>query len=147
MRFAVQQLLGSSAAVDLFTRAPQRAQEELPVGLSERGGFVSIRDKPSSLCDSFHEVRRRQLDVSHPCVQAMQRVSEFGRWDLVRSHCLVVGPQGHREAVDFVDARVDPGLKRRDRARTGSEPLSELDLKRGDLLPHQCYSREDVTRQ
>jgi hypothetical protein len=44
MRFAVQQLLGSTAAADPFTSALQRAEEEMPVGLSERGGFVSVRD-------------------------------------------------------------------------------------------------------
>ncbi len=44
MRFAVQQLLGSTAAVDPFTSALQRAEEEMPVGLSEGGGFVSVRD-------------------------------------------------------------------------------------------------------
>ena len=65
----------------------------------------------------------------------------------MRSHRLVVGPQGHREAVVFVDARFDPGLKRRYGARKVSEPLSEFDLKRGDLLPHQGYARKDVTRQ
>jgi len=59
----------------------------------------------------------------------------------------VVGPQGHREAVAFEDARFDPGLKRRDGARNCSEMLSELDLKRGDLLPRLCYSSEDVTRK
>jgi hypothetical protein len=37
MWFAVQQLLGSTAAVDPFTSALQRAEEEMPVGLSERG--------------------------------------------------------------------------------------------------------------
>src|SRR5258708_23153341 len=44
MRFAVQQLLGSTAAVDPFTSAVQRAEEETPVGLSEGGGFVTVRD-------------------------------------------------------------------------------------------------------
>ena len=44
MRFAVQQLLGSTAAVDPFTSALQRAEEEMPVSLSERGSFVSLRD-------------------------------------------------------------------------------------------------------
>ncbi len=44
MRFAVQQLLGNAAAVDPFTSALQRAEEQMPVGLSECGGFVSLRD-------------------------------------------------------------------------------------------------------
>jgi len=44
MRFAVQQLLGNTAAVDPFTSALQRAEQQMPVGLSERGGFVSLRD-------------------------------------------------------------------------------------------------------
>src|SRR5437764_11561989 len=43
MRFAVQQLLGNTAAVDPFTSAVQRAEQEMPVGLSERGSFVSVR--------------------------------------------------------------------------------------------------------
>jgi hypothetical protein len=44
MRFAVQQLLGSTAAVDSFSSALQRVEEEMPVGFRERGGFVSVRD-------------------------------------------------------------------------------------------------------
>jgi hypothetical protein len=44
VRLAVQQLLGSTAAADPFTSALQRAEQEMPVGLSERGGFVSLRD-------------------------------------------------------------------------------------------------------
>lgn len=77
MWFTVQQLLGSSAAADPLTRALQRAEEEMPVVLGERGGFVSVRDQPHSLCGSFHEVRRRELDASHPHVQAMERVCIF----------------------------------------------------------------------
>ena len=37
MRFAVQQLLGSSSAVDLLAGVLQRAYEVMPVGLSEHG--------------------------------------------------------------------------------------------------------------
>ena len=44
MRFAVQQLLGSTAAVDPFTSTLQRAEQEMPVGLSEPGGFVWVGD-------------------------------------------------------------------------------------------------------
>ena len=79
MGFAVQQLLAGAAAADLATRALQRAQEEIPVGLGERGGFVSVRDQPLSLCDAFPEVRRRDLDASHARVQTMQRVGVGGR--------------------------------------------------------------------
>ena len=46
MWFAVQQLLGSAAAVDPLTRVLQCAEEKMPVGLSECGGFVSVRDQP-----------------------------------------------------------------------------------------------------
>jgi hypothetical protein len=66
MRFAVQQLLGRAAAMDPFPRALQRAEEEMPVGLSERGGFVSVGDRPFSLDGSVQEVRRGDLDASHP---------------------------------------------------------------------------------
>jgi hypothetical protein len=44
MWFAVQQLLGGAAAVDPFTSVQHCADEEVPVGLSERGGSVSLRD-------------------------------------------------------------------------------------------------------
>ena len=54
---------------------------------------------------------------------------------------------GHGEAVAFVDPRFNPGAQRGDGARGCSELQSELDLKRGYLLPHQCYSGEDATRQ
>ena len=79
MRFAVQQLLGSPTAADPSTRALQRASEKMPVGLGERRGFVSVRDQPHSLGDSLHEVRRRDLDAAHPCVQALERVCVLGR--------------------------------------------------------------------
>ena len=46
----------------------------MPVGLRERRGFVSVRDQPFSLCDSIQEVWRRDLDVSHARVQAMEHV-------------------------------------------------------------------------
>jgi len=44
MRFAVQQLLGSAAAADPFTGALQRAEEKMPVGLSQRRSFVWVAD-------------------------------------------------------------------------------------------------------
>jgi hypothetical protein len=78
MRFAVQQLLGSSAATDLFTRAVQCAYQQVAVGLSERRACVPVRDQPLSLGGPCHQVRRRDLDASHPRVQAMQRVCVFG---------------------------------------------------------------------
>ena len=79
MRLTVQQLLGSSSAVDLLTRTVQRVEEEMPVALRKRGGLVSARDQPLSRCDSFHEVRRRDLDTSHPPVQTLERVCVVGR--------------------------------------------------------------------
>jgi hypothetical protein len=74
MRFAVQQLLGSTAAVDPFTSALQRGEEEMPVGLSEGGGFVWVREQPFSLCGSVQEVRGCDLDASHAGVQALEHV-------------------------------------------------------------------------
>lgn len=79
MRLAVQQLLGSSVAVDLFTRAPQRAQEEIPVGLSERWRFNSIRDQPLGLGDAVGEVRCCDLDASHRRMQVRERFCVLGR--------------------------------------------------------------------
>jgi hypothetical protein len=57
MRFAVQQLLGSAAAVDPFTSALQRAEQETSAGLSERGSFALVRDEPFSGCGPVQEVR------------------------------------------------------------------------------------------
>lgn len=74
MRFAVQQLLDSAAALDPFTRVLQGDQEEMPVGLGKRGGLVSVGDKPFSLGGSVQEARSCDLDASHPHVQAMERV-------------------------------------------------------------------------
>jgi len=79
MRFAVQQLLGSSAAADLSTRGLQRADKEMAIGLGECGGCVSVRAQPLSRCCSFHEVRRRDLDTSRPRVQAVECVCGFDR--------------------------------------------------------------------
>lgn len=79
MRLTVQQLLGSSAAVDLLTRPVQRVEEEMAVAFRKLGGFVSIRYQPLSRCDSFHEVRRRDLDTSHPPVETLERVCIVGR--------------------------------------------------------------------
>lgn len=147
MRLAVQQLLGSSAAVDLLRCTVQRAEEHMTVALRKGGGLVSGRDQPLSRCDSIHEVRRRDLDTSHPPVQTLERVCVVGRYVVVRSHLLVVGPQGHREVMALVDPRFDPRLERRHGARLCSQSLSELDLTSGALLPSRCYSSEDVTRQ
>jgi hypothetical protein len=91
-------------------------------------------------------VRRRDLDASQPRVKTLQRVCVSGWRDLVEGHRLVVRPKGQGEAVTFIDARVDPRLKRRDWAPQRGEPQSELDLERGDLLPHQCHSGEDFAR-
>ena len=79
MGFAMQQLLFGAAAADLAAPALQRAQEEIPVGLSERGCLVPVRDQLLSFFDAFQEVRRRDLDASHACVQTMQRVGVGGR--------------------------------------------------------------------
>ena len=65
MGFTMQQLFAGAAAADLATGALQGAQEEIPVGLGERGGFVSVRDQPLSLCNAFPEVRRHDLNASH----------------------------------------------------------------------------------
>lgn len=78
MRFAVQQLLGSGAPTDYLTGAVQRVQEKMPVVLSERGGFVSVRDQPLSNCGSFHEVWCFNLDAPHPRMQAVERFCVFG---------------------------------------------------------------------
>src|SRR5512142_670305 len=72
MRFAVQQLLGSTAGVDPFRSALQRAEEKMPVGLSECGSFVFVRDEPFSLCHPVHEMWGCDLDVSHAGVQASE---------------------------------------------------------------------------
>ena len=77
MGFAVQQLLGRAAA-DRARHALQRAEEKLPVGLREGGSLVSVRDQPHRLCDAFRHVRRRDLDASHPLMQAMERVGVLG---------------------------------------------------------------------
>jgi hypothetical protein len=74
MWFAVEQLLGSSAAVDLFTSALQRAEEEMTVGLSERRGFVPVRNQPFGLSGSVQEVWGCDLDASQAGVQALQPV-------------------------------------------------------------------------
>jgi hypothetical protein len=79
MRFAVQQLLDGTAAVDPFTSALQRAEEEMPISLSERGGFGSLRDQPFSLCGSVQEVWGCDLDASHAGVQALEHVCVCAR--------------------------------------------------------------------
>jgi hypothetical protein len=101
MRFAMQQLLGSAAAVDPFTSALQRGEEEMPVGFSERGSLVSVRHEPFSRCGSVKKVGSRDLDASHGRVQALEHVCVSGRRVRARSHHLVVGPHGHGEAVAF----------------------------------------------
>ena len=79
MRFAVQQLLLGAAVVNLLPRALQRAEEEMPVGLTQCGGLVSARNQAHSLGGSFREGRRRSCDGSHVQVQAMQRVCVLDR--------------------------------------------------------------------
>ncbi|HXJ64409.1 MAG TPA: hypothetical protein VNN79_11695 [Actinomycetota bacterium] len=143
----MQQLLGRSAAADLLTRALQRADEEMAIGLGECGGCVFVHDQPLGRCGPFHEVRRRDLDTSYPRVQAVERLCVFEWRALVKG---IARQQVHRvitEAVALVDTRFDPRLERRDGALGRSEPLGEFDLELGDLLPSQSYSSEDVTRQ
>ena len=64
----------------------------------------------------------------------------------MRHHRVVVGPESHGEAIDFVDARFDPRVERGNGPLDRGEPLSNLDLESGDALPDQSYSRQDVTR-
>jgi len=147
MRFAVQRLLGSPAPADFLKCAVQRAEEEMPVALSERRGFVSVRDQLLSRCGSFREVRCLDLDAAHPRMQAVERFCVVGCGVPVRRHRLVKGPEGHGEAIDFVDARFDSRVERGDGPLNCGEQLSDPDLKRGDPLPYQSYSSEDVTWQ
>lgn len=147
VRFAVEQLLVGPAAKKRAAHAPQRAEKEIPIHVSERRRLLPVHDELLSRGDSFREMRCRALDRPHPVVQAMECVGVAGWRALVRRNRFVVGPKGHRETVSFVDARLDSWLKRRDRAPNGGEPRSKLYLKRGDLLSQWRYSREDVTRQ
>jgi hypothetical protein len=74
MRFSVQQLLGGHAVPNCLTRAAERAQEELPVALNQRGGVVPIRNQTLSRRGSFRKMRRFDRDAPHPGMQAPERI-------------------------------------------------------------------------
>ena len=79
MRFAVQQLLGRSTVVDPSTRAAQGVCEEAAIGVGERGRRICVGDQTLGRCDTIREVRRRDLDASHPRVQTVQRAGVVSR--------------------------------------------------------------------
>ena len=70
MRFAVQQLLASTAAGDRPPRPFQRVHEQRPIGFSESRRHLSVGDQPLGLCDTLREMRSRDVQFSHADVQA-----------------------------------------------------------------------------
>jgi hypothetical protein len=93
MRIAVQQLLGSTAAVDPFSSAPQRAEEQMPAGLGQGGGFVWVREEPFGLCGPVQEVRGCDLDVSQAGVQASEHVRVRARQGRLPASAGVLTPR------------------------------------------------------
>ena len=128
VRLAVQQLLGGAAVADRSPQASQRVAEKLPVRVGELRSVVAARNESLRLRDSIREVRRREIDLPHAGMQALERVRVVGRRDLSRRHRFVVGPHVHDEAVTHVDAWLDSRLKRSHRALGFREPLGKLDL-------------------
>jgi hypothetical protein len=52
----------------------ERAEQELPVALDQRGGVVLVRYQTLSVRGALHEVRRFDRDAPHPGMQALERV-------------------------------------------------------------------------
>ena len=126
----MQQLLGGAAVHDRPPQAPQRVAEQLPVGVGELRSLCAVANQPLSLLDSICEVRRGQIDRSHPLMQPLERMRVLARRDLSRRHRLVVGPQRDREAVAHIDTRLHPRIKLGHGAIGFGEPPSDLDLER-----------------
>jgi len=81
-------------------------------------------------------------------MQPLERLGILGWRDVSRRHRLVVGPQGDREAVTQVDARLHPRLKLSHRALGFGEPPSDLDLELGTRLTrYMRHPSQNVTRQ
>ena len=59
----------------------------------------------------------------------------------------MVGPEGHDEAIAFMDMRIDSGIECCDWSGRACELPSQFDLERGYLPPAQRYSYEDIRRQ
>ncbi len=73
MRLAVQQLLGGAPVDDRPPQVPQRVGEKLPVRVGELRSDVAARNPMLSIRDSIHEVRRRDIDLPHAGMQALER--------------------------------------------------------------------------
>ena len=148
MWLAVQQLLGRAAVDDRLSHVSEGADQKLSVVVGERGCAVFARDKVLGLRDSIREVRRRDVLPSHALMQPLEGLRVVGWRDVVlRCPGLVVGPQRHREAVTLVDARLHPRLESGHGAVGSSEPLSEVDFERCNLLPCMSDPGEDIARQ
>ena len=99
------------------------------------------------LLDPIREVRRRDIEQAHACVQPPERIGVVGRWDLSMRRRFVVGPQRDYEAIALVDAWLDSRLKSSHRAPGFGEPSSKLDFELCHLMRYRCHPGQDVTGQ
>ena len=79
MRLAVQLLLGSAAAADRLSPAPQRVAEKLPIRVGELGSEAAAFHKLQSSFHSIREVRRPDIELAHAGMQSFKRICVVGR--------------------------------------------------------------------
>jgi hypothetical protein len=148
MRLAVQQLLVGAAVVDCAPQVSQGLGQKVPLRAGKLGGLGAVADQPLRLCDSIREAWRRHIDLPHAGMQPLERLRILGWRDVFRRHTLVVCPQGDREAVTHVDARLHPRVKLAHWAVGLGELPSDVDFELGTCLVR--YMRDpskNVTRK
>jgi hypothetical protein len=119
VRLAVQQLLGRTSVDDRAPHRSQRRAEQLAIGAGDFRVVGGVVDQALRLVDSIHEVRQPvagRLRPPHSGVEPLERARVLVRRDVLRRHGLVVGPQRDGKVVLLVDARLDPGIERRQRS-------------------------------
>jgi hypothetical protein len=78
VRLAVQQLLAGAAVADRSPLASQCVAEKLSVRVGERRSVVAASHELLSLCDSIHEMRRRDIELPHTGMQPLERIRVVG---------------------------------------------------------------------
>ena len=147
VRLAVQQLLGGAAVADRPPQASQRVGEKLPVRVGELRSEVAARNELLRLRDSIREVRRRDIDLPHAGMQALERVRVVGWRELSRRHRFVVGPHVDREAVTHVDARLDSRLKSTPPGSRFPRAVAQARLRTRALACHAMGATRATTSQ
>ncbi len=104
------------------------------------------RNKPLGFRDAVAEVRRNDIESRHTRMKPLERLRIRG-WRSLDARLLVVLPEREREPVSLIDARLNTGVQRRNRALVLSKPPRNLNLKVERFLPPEPHSGKDIARE